>query len=93
MALLFVGIVLAAFFGLTKAMGCPHCRKEAGVKLQGDEDRSIAFVEDYEDANAHPDHWCEKVILPQRGKRPEVIVLLLNHEDDDGCVWTGSQVQ
>ena len=71
----------------------PKTREEAGVKLQGDEDRSIAFVEDYEDAKAHPDQWCEKIVLPQRGRRPEVTIILWNSEDDAGCVWTGAQIQ
>jgi hypothetical protein len=76
-----------AYFCLTW-ISDPQFRKEAGVKLPGDpsdeEEVSFATVEDYDDPKQHPDQWSEKIILPARGRRPEMTIILQHSPWDMG---------
>jgi hypothetical protein len=78
--LLFLGL---CFLGMTW-ISDPKTRKEAGVKLQGDpsdeEEISFARVEDFDDPNEHPDQWSEKITVPARGRRPEMVIIIRNSE-------------
>lgn len=90
MALVFLGIVLAAFFGLTKAMGCTHCRKEAGVKTPTDGDERLwACITDGTDHfGTHPDEWVEVIHLPESGKRKAMSIYVYNMDLDDQGIQT-----
>jgi hypothetical protein len=91
LCLVLLGIALAAFFGLMKAMGCTHCLKEAGVKTpSGDGDpRLWACVVDESDRYAnHPDQWVEVVYLPESGKRKATRIYVYNMDLDDEGIQT-----
>lgn len=74
----------------------PKFRKEAGVKLHGDpsdeEEVSFATVKDYDDPKEHPDQWSEKIVLPARGRRPEMVIIIRNStlDQEDGEETTHS---
>jgi hypothetical protein len=76
----------------------PQFRKEAGVKLPGDpsdeEEVSLATVEDYNDPKEHPDQWSEKIVLPARGSRPGMTIVIRHSpwEQEDGTEIVTSDV-
>lgn len=86
-----------AYFCLTWIFD-PNVRNEAGVKLQGDpsdeEEVSFATVEDYDDPKEHPDQWSEKIILPARGSRPEMEIIIRHSpwEQEDGVEHVSSDI-
>lgn len=53
---------------------------------------TIAFVKDYDDPKEHPDQWSEKIVLPARGRRPEMVIIIRNStlDQEDGEETTHS---
>lgn len=93
LCLVMLGIALAAFFGLVRAMGCNHCLKEAGVKTpSGDGDpRLWACVVDESDRySKHPDQWVEVIYLPESGKRKATRIYVYNMDLDDLGIQTNA---
>lgn len=82
-----IGLLFAgAFIFAMSWVFDPKVRKEAGVRLHGDDgpDDVYAKVEAFDDPTAHPDQWSEKIILPAVGRRPETIILIRNSETESG---------
>ena len=55
---------------------------------------TIAFIKDYDDPKQHPDQWSEKIVLPARGSRPGMTIVIRHSpwEQEDGTEIVTSDV-